>query len=180
MINTDRRGADDEFTCRPWFLSLLNTSALTTVIVVSCGFLVAKAVATVNTVFGFDELVSAILSHVSDTDIQQVILSLSRVFPRHYFPLQRFLSPITLRHPEQCMQLHRRLRGPHPDVSHVRELRVQNWSVDAETVSNLLDVLDNLKLLALFVGPNFAPPILQRIMEKPRDDLETLMIRFRP
>ena len=47
-------------------------------------------------------------------------------------------------------------------------------------VCNLLDVLEGLKVLALYVGANFVPEILLRVMENPRDGLETLMIRFRP
>lgn len=136
--------------------------------------------APVVVVFGFDELVSVIVDHIEDADIQTSVPSLMRVFPRSYFPLSRFFESITLRRPEQLVHLHRRLRGPHSDARFVRELRLQSWKADAEVVSNLLDVLDDLKFLAFSVGPNFAPDVLQRIMERQRDGLETLMIRFRP
>ena len=61
----------------------------------------------------------------------------------------------------------------------MRELRIQSWLADAEVVCNLLEVLDGLKVLALYVGANFVPETLLRVMEKPRE-LENLMIRFRP
>jgi hypothetical protein len=128
----------------------------------------------------FDELLPAILSHVEDADVQQTILAVSRVFPAIYIPPQRFLARIILTRPKQCVYLHRRLRGPHPDAVHVKELRIQTWTVDAEVVANLLDVLDDVKVLALYVGANFVPEVLQRIMEKTRDGLQTLLIRFRP
>lgn len=136
--------------------------------------------ATIDTVFASEDLVAIVLSHVEDDDIQQTILALSRVFPRYYFPFHALLRRIVLRRPEQCVQLHRRLRGPHPDANLVRELRIQSWTADAEVVCNLLDVLEGLKVLALYVGANFVPEILLRVMEKPRASLETLMIRFRP
>ena len=136
--------------------------------------------AAVDSVFASEELVTILLSYVEDNEIRQTILTLTRLFPRYYFPLQRLFQQVILHRQEQCVYLHRRLRGPHPDANLVRELRIQSWTADAEVVSNLLDVLEGLKVLALYVGANFSPEILLRVMEKPRVGLETLMIRFRP
>ena len=98
--------------------------------------------AAVESVFASEELVTFLLSYVEDNEIRQTILTLTRVFPRYYFPLQRLFQQVILHRPEQCIYLHRRLRGPHPDASLVRELRIQSWTADAEVVSNLLDVLE--------------------------------------
>lgn len=126
------------------------------------------------------ELYSAILSFVDDDVLQRTTLSLTRAVPHSPIPLKFLFANIRLRQPHQVVQLDRRLRGKKEDALLVLALRMEVWSADAEVVTNLLALLDNLKVLVLYVGPYFAPESLQAICEKHRPSLESLSLRFRP
>lgn len=78
------------------------------------------------------------------------------------------------------MQLHRRLRTAKNDTQFVLNISIETWTSDPQVVINLLALLENVRRLVLFVGPNFAPEDLEEILIHPRDTLQELTLRFRP
>ncbi|KAI6047830.1 hypothetical protein EDC04DRAFT_2556271 [Pisolithus marmoratus] len=126
------------------------------------------------------EIYSAILTQVPTDERQQTALSLSRAIPRSPVPLHHLFECIRLKTCESVFQLYRSVRGSTEKASWVRSFALEAWTVDADTVVNLLSVLTRLHRITLYVGPNFAPEYLEEILEKPREDLLYLSLRFRP
>lgn len=127
------------------------------------------------------EIYSAILTHVSTEERQQVVLSLTRAIPRSPVPQHHlFECTIRLKNAASVFQLYRRLRGCTREARWVRSISLETWTMDADIAVNLLSILPQLSKITLFVGPNFAPEHLEDILEKPRGDLRHLSLRFRP
>jgi hypothetical protein len=126
------------------------------------------------------ELYTSILVNLPATSLQQTVLSLTRALPISPIPEYHLFTHIHLKHPDQVVQLHRRLRKAVNDASWVRELALETWTVDADVVVNLIDILPKVTDLTLFIGPNFAPEHLQEIFEKPMPNLQFISLRFRP
>ena len=78
------------------------------------------------------------------------------------------------------MQLYCRLRGRLDEPCWVKEFSLETWSVDADVVVNLVALLSRLSTITLFVGPNFAPEHMEEMLEKPRETLSYISLRFRP
>ncbi|KAH7914755.1 hypothetical protein BJ138DRAFT_1143199 [Hygrophoropsis aurantiaca] len=128
------------------------------------------------------ELYSAILEQLPPNwcIVQQTLLSLTRAIPCSPVPIYRLFEHVRIRHPEQAVQLHRRLRKAALEASWVRDFALETWVADADVVVNLLDILPQISVLSLFIGPNFSPEHLQEIFEKPRSTFSNLVLRFRP
>ncbi|KAF8846165.1 hypothetical protein BDN67DRAFT_960856 [Paxillus ammoniavirescens] len=126
------------------------------------------------------EIYSGILAQVPRDEQQQTVLSLTRAIPRSPVPLYHLFECICLRSAHSVVQLYRRLRGRAEEVHWVKDFSLETWTVDADVVVNLLGLLPRLSSVALFVGPNFAPEHMETILEKPREYLRYLSLRFRP
>ncbi|KIK94103.1 hypothetical protein PAXRUDRAFT_12240 [Paxillus rubicundulus Ve08.2h10] len=126
------------------------------------------------------EIYSGILAQVPRDEQQQTVLSLTRAIPRSPVPLCHLFECIRLRSAHSVVQLYRRLRGHAEEVSWVKDFSLETWTVDAEVVINLLSLLPRLSNITLFVGPSFAPEHMEAILEKPREYLRYLSLRFRP
>jgi hypothetical protein len=95
-------------------------------------------------------------------------------------PVHHLFERIRLKHAQQIIQLHRRLRNATSERNWVKDFGIVTWTVDADALVNLLGILPRISSLLLFVGPNFAPEHLEEIFAKPREDLRFLSLRFRP
>lgn len=137
------------------------------------------------------ELYDAVLSHLPEDSLSTTILALTRAIPKCPVPVDKLFETIRLSSAERFSQLHRRLRGLsgstarlHPDARFIKELRLESWNVDPQVVINLLALLSephvNIKRMTIWVGPNFGPENLEDILQRPRTNLETLEVRFRP
>lgn len=143
------------------------------------------------------ELYDAVLSHLPEDSLSTTILALTRAIPKCPVPVDKLFETIRLSSAERFSQLHRRLRGSsgsildggsvarlHPDARFIKELRLESWNVDPQVVINLLALLSephaNIKRMTIWVGPNFGPENLEDILQRPRTNLETLEVRFRP
>ena len=126
------------------------------------------------------ELYSAILAQVDRNELQRTTLALTRAIPRAPVPQHHLFTCIRLRAPERIVQLHRRLRTAKNDTQFVLNISIETWTSDPQVVINLLALLENVRRLVLFVGPNFAPEDLEEILIHPRDTLQELTLRFRP
>ncbi|KIJ65046.1 hypothetical protein HYDPIDRAFT_39691 [Hydnomerulius pinastri MD-312] len=126
------------------------------------------------------EIYSSILAQVPRDDQQQTVLSLTRAIPRSPVPLYHLFEYIRLKGAESVVQLYRRLRASTEDTRWVKEFSLETWTVDADVVVNLLALLPRPCSIMLFVGPNIAPEHMEEILEKPREDLRHLSLRFRP
>jgi hypothetical protein len=126
------------------------------------------------------ELYTEIFINLPTSSLQQTVLSLTRALPFSPIPEYHLFTHIHLKHPDQVVQLHRRLRKAIEDTSWVRELALETWTVDADVLVNLIVILPEVIGLTLFIGPNFAPEHLQAIFEKPRPTLRFISLRFRP
>ena len=126
------------------------------------------------------ELYTAILLNIPSSSLQQTVLSLTRALPFALIPEYHLFTHIHLKHPEQVVQLHRHLKRATGDALWVQSLTLEAWTVDADVVVNLIDLLPKITSLTLFIGPNFAPEHLQEIFETLMADLKFLSLRFRP
>lgn len=126
------------------------------------------------------ELYSAIISHLPANSFQQDVLSLTRAIPRSPVPIHHLFERIRIKHAQQILQLHRRLRNASDERNWVKDFGIVTWTVDADALVNLLEILPRISSLLLFVGPNFAPEHLEGIFHEPREDLRFLSLRFRP
>lgn len=126
------------------------------------------------------EVYSGILEHVPRDERQQTTLSLTRAIPRSPVPLHHLFEYIRLKSAESVVQLYRRLRGCLEEPRWIKELSLETWSVDADVVVNLMALLSQLSRITLFIGPNFAPEHLEEMLEKPREALDYISLRFRP
>lgn len=114
------------------------------------------------------ELYSAIIEQCAPEDLQQSILALTRVLPSASIPLYHLFQQITFKRSEQARYLTRRLLKPDGETVslYVQELSLDEWTVDAEVMVNLLRKLSKLRSLSLCIGTNFAPEHLKVIFER--------------
>ncbi|KAF9245912.1 hypothetical protein BU15DRAFT_70971 [Melanogaster broomeanus] len=126
------------------------------------------------------EIYTAILTQVPREEQQQTVLSLTRAIPRSPVPLYHLFEYIRLKSAPSVVQLNSRLRGHVEEARWVKEFSLETWTVDADVIVNLLGLLPRLSSVTLFVGPNFAPEHMEEVLEKPRENLRYLSLRFRP
>ncbi|RXW22695.1 hypothetical protein EST38_g3191 [Candolleomyces aberdarensis] len=130
------------------------------------------------------ELYAAIIEQVPDDDVQSTVLSLTRTLPSAPIPLQPIFRRIRIGVARQAIYLYRRLRQKgeeDPARTWVQTLSIHAWTVDANVVLNVINLLTNLESLDIWIGPeNFAPEHLEELFEKPFPNLRYLSLRFRP
>jgi hypothetical protein len=126
------------------------------------------------------ELYTAILNNLPVTSLQQTVLSLTRALPLSPIPQYHLFTHVHLKHSDQVVQLYRRLRKAIDSASWVKELSLETWTVDADLMVNLVNILPRITDLTLFIGPNFTPEHLQEIFETPKPTLQFISLRFRP
>lgn len=127
------------------------------------------------------EIYEGILAYIPRQDERQrTTLSLTRAIPHSPVPLRHLFERIRLKSAENVVQLYRRLRGCLEEPRWVGEFSLETWSVDADVVVNLVALLPQLSRITLFIGPNFAPEHLEEMLERPREGLSYISLRFRP
>ena len=137
------------------------------------------------------ELYESILSHVPSSELQQTLLSVTRAIPLSPVPISHLFHSIRITYPARAVHLHRRLRprkrNDNSDLSgnnaadFVKEFSVECWSVDAEVIVNLVQLLPKLQRLNIWVGPDsFTPEHLEELFLRPFLELKYLSLRFRP
>src|ERR1700679_3453499 len=100
------------------------------------------------------ELYTAILNNLPVTSLQQTVLSLTRALPLSPIPQYHLFTHVHLKHSDQVVQLYRRLRKAIDSASWVKELSLETWTVDADLMVNLVNILPRITDLTLFNGPN--------------------------
>jgi len=133
------------------------------------------------------ELYSAIIQHLPDDEVQYTIWSLTRVLPYAPISQHHLFECVRLKLSKQALLFYRRLRQPTgslpgPDAcAWVRAIFIENWTVDADIVVNIVKLLPNLEVLNLWIGArNFSPEHLEDMFARPLPHLENLSLRFRP
>jgi hypothetical protein len=132
------------------------------------------------------ELYESIFSHVSSSELQQTLLSVTRAIPLSPVPISHLFHSIRITYPARAVHLYRRLRPKERNNSNlaadlVKEFSVECWSVDAEVIVNLIHLLPKLQTLNIWVGPDsFTPEHLEELFLKPFLELKYLSLRFRP
>lgn len=133
------------------------------------------------------DIYAIILSHIPPLDRQQAVLSLSRGLPRSAVPTHQIYEHIIAHTTHAVLHLYqhfRKLKALEGDLynpsKQVRSLNVRAWLADADLVVNLLGLLPNVPVLQLCVGTTYSPEHLQDIFTRPRGELETLKLRFKP
>ena len=133
------------------------------------------------------ELYESILSHVPSSELQQTLLSVTRAIPLSPVPISRLFHSIRITYPARAVCLYRRLRLNNTDLPGnkaadlVKEFSVECWSVDADVIINLVQLLPGLQTLNIWVGPDsFTPEHLEELFLKPFLELKYLSLRFRP
>ncbi|EGN95151.1 hypothetical protein SERLA73DRAFT_187475 [Serpula lacrymans var. lacrymans S7.3] len=125
------------------------------------------------------ELYNLIFDHLLACQ-RNTILSLSRALPRSPIPIHQLFEHITLKHADQVILLYIRLRGGAKEAPLVKYFSLEAWTVDADTVVNLTNILVNVSDLRLCIGPSFSPDHLDDMFEQPKAALKSLSLRFRP
>jgi hypothetical protein len=126
------------------------------------------------------ELYSAILLCIPEDERQSGTLALTRALPHAPIPTYHMFTRIRLRMPQRVVQLYHRLRKSKEDATYVDELSLEAWTADGAVMVNLLNLLQNLTKLTIFVGPDVTPELLQDAFSVPRPSLGSLSLKFRP
>ncbi|TCD66729.1 hypothetical protein EIP91_001022 [Steccherinum ochraceum] len=126
------------------------------------------------------EIYGDIVDHIQDDTVQQDILALTRAFPRAPIPIERLFRDIRLSHREQIVPFYTRIRRDELARGWVRTFSLETWQADADVVINILALFPRLRVLKMFMGPNFAPDHLEELFTRTREGLEYLSLRFRP
>jgi hypothetical protein len=103
------------------------------------------------------EIFSSVLSHIPGTDLAATTHALICALPRAPIPLSHLFEFVHVRRADQVFALYKRLRKAPLEAAWVKEFSLQTWKVDADLVVGLLRLLKDLRTLALWIGPNFAP-----------------------
>lgn len=136
------------------------------------------------------ELFSGVLDEVDPEDLQSTTLALTKAIPNAPISLHHLFRHIRLTRQNQPWLLHQRVRlnqgqengrtSRFVDPLWVRSFRWLGWTVDADVLINLLDILSGIQDLHINVGTTFAPEHLEDMFRNPRPDLQRLSLRFRP
>lgn len=136
------------------------------------------------------ELYESIFSYIPSSELQQTLLSVTRAIPLSPVPISRLFHSIRITYPARAVRLYRRLRTGKrnsTDLSGseaadlVKEFSIECWSVDADVIVNLVQLLPKLRTLNIWIGPdNFTPEHLEELFLKPFLGLKYLSLRFRP
>lgn len=130
------------------------------------------------------ELYGAILRQLAKDDRKTTTLALTRAIPRSPVPRQYLFETVRFHSATQVLLLYQHLRRvggkDSQEASWVREFILDAWTVDAQIVVNLLELLPHIRVLSLNIGTSFMPEHLEEIFQVPRFDLLSLFVRFRP
>ncbi|KAL0951778.1 hypothetical protein HGRIS_008449 [Hohenbuehelia grisea] len=128
------------------------------------------------------ELFTAIFEQTPLCHRTATVLALTRALPHSPVPFHHSLfSTINLKHPEQVIQLYRRIRQVDLPGKWIQNFSVEAWTADADVIINLVRFLPNLSSLTIFIGPhNFAPEHLEELFSRPISGLRFISLRFRP
>jgi hypothetical protein len=102
------------------------------------------------------EIYSTILSNIPGSELAATTYALICALPRAPIPLSHLFEFVYVRRASQVFPLYKRLRKS-PEAAWVKELHLQTWAVDADLVVGLLRLLKDLRVLHMWIGPNFAP-----------------------
>lgn len=114
------------------------------------------------------ELYSSIIEQFPPDSLQS-ILALTRALPYDPIPQHHLFERIIITRAEQALQLTLRLLKP--DAGKVSQFvqefsLLDQWTVDAEIMVDLLRKFPKLRSLSLCIGTNFAPEHLKAIFER--------------
>ena len=130
------------------------------------------------------ELYGAILRQTAKDDRKASTLALTRAIPRSPVPREYLFETIRLHNATQVLLLYQHLRRvggkDSREAAWVREFILEAWTVDAQIVVNLLELLPRIRVLTLSIGTSFMPEHLEELFQAPRSDLLSLSVRFRP
>jgi len=130
------------------------------------------------------ELYGAILRPLAENDRTAATLALTRAIPRSPVPREYLFETIRLHNAKQILLLYQYLRRvggkDSQEAAWVRGFILEAWTVDAQIVVNLLELLPRIRALTLSIGTSFMPEHLEEIFQAPRFDLLSLSVRFRP
>ena len=130
------------------------------------------------------ELYGAILRQLAKDDRTSTTLALTRAIPRSPVPRAYLFETIRLHKAKQVLLLYQHLRRAggteSQEAAWVREFILDAWTVDAQIVVNLLELLPRIRVLTLSIGTSFMPEHLEEVFQAPRVDLLALFVRFRP
>jgi hypothetical protein len=115
------------------------------------------------------ELYTAILERVTVLSLASTTHALLCALPRaaaSRVPLAHLFEVVHIKRADQVFGLYKRLRKSTLEASYVRELHMQSWTVDADLLVGLVRLLRELRVLALRVGPNFAPEHMEVSQEQ--------------
>ena len=130
------------------------------------------------------ELYGAILRQLAKDDRTSTTLALTRAIPLSPVPRAYLFEAIRLHTAKQVLLLYQRLRRAggkdSQEAAWVREFTLEAWTVDAQIVVNLLELLPHIGVLTLSIGTSFMPEHLEDVFRAPRVDLLALSVRFRP
>ncbi len=130
------------------------------------------------------ELYGGILRQTARDDRKAVTLALTRAIPRSPVPREYLFETIRLHDATQVLLLYQHLRRVggkgSQEAGWVQEFILETWTVDAQIVVNLLELLPRIRVLTLSIGTSFMPDHLEELFQAPRSDLLSLSVRFRP
>ena len=130
------------------------------------------------------ELYGSILRQTAQDDRKAVTLALTRAIPRSPVPREYLFETIRLHNATQVLLLYQHLRRVggkgSKEAAWVQEFILESWTVDAQIVVNLLELLPRIRVLALSIGTSFMPEHLEELFQAPRSDLVSLSVHFRP
>ncbi|KAF7971416.1 hypothetical protein HWV62_21276 [Athelia sp. TMB] len=109
------------------------------------------------------ELFASILLQVHPDHLTQTALALIYALPGAPIAGYQLLTHIRITNPKQAVGLDLRLRKHREDIPRIKDFKLKAWTVDADVVCNLINLLPKLTNFTLFIGPNFAPEHLEEI-----------------
>ncbi|CAG7853736.1 SubName: Full=Uncharacterized protein {ECO:0000313/EMBL:CCA69983.1} [Serendipita indica DSM 11827] len=132
-----------------------------------------------------EELYQAILESIDDDkERKSVAIALIRSIPRSPVPRRFLYYQVNLSTSENVLTFYHHLRScggvASKEASWVHSLHSESWTVDAQILANVLELVPNLGHLSIHVGATFAPEHVDDIFQRPRPALRTLNIVFKP
>ena len=108
------------------------------------------------------------------------LLALSRAIPRASLSVEPLFRRIILYTPIQARLLLARLDHDSNLAELVETFVYECFDADPDVIVGLLNKLQSVTDLTLFMGPNFTPEHLEELFASPRTILKSLSLRFRP
>ncbi|CCA69983.1 hypothetical protein PIIN_03923 [Serendipita indica DSM 11827] len=132
-----------------------------------------------------EELYQAILESIDDDkERKSVAIALIRSIPRSPVPRRFLYYQVNLSTSENVLTFYHHLRScggvASKEASWVHSLHSESWTVEAQILANVLELVPNLGHLSIHVGATFAPEHVDDIFQRPRPALRTLNIVFKP